>query len=613
MGKSDLEILKRAAEAEKFEPTPRYRLTSEGVEYIGIKYDRNTGNVSELPPIRLCDRLELVGRGEDESGQQYRLLSWRSRGSSKMNLEIFPLRLAGEREGWAILRGSGLAIMQSRNAQERLAEYIQTQGCDEMHHITASGGWQHGGYVLPTGDVLGEVDKPVIYNGDSSSVSAYSVSGDAESWKRSVAHLAAGNSRCLLALGCSFAAPLLDLVQLESGGIHLYGDSSGGKTTCALIAASVYGPPELQTLNWDSTPLALANSAAARNDGLMILDEVGQGSADAVSLAAYRLFNGTGKAQGARDGGNRQTPRYRVLVFSTGEHALGQFLSSAGRTVKAGQDIRLVSIPADAGAGYGAFEYLHDYKRPGQLAEAIKEATNAHHGAVGRTYIDYVARHRDAISARLNNAIVEWRNSLPPEAAGQARRVISRFAAMSFSLELATELGLTGWTTGTGPKAMRRIFNEWLAENGCGRHEDSAILRQARLFLDLHGQSRFSEMSSSTHSKMPENKAGHFSALPASSTPATVASQAGFRRYNQSGEPEFLLFPSVFDEEVIKGFSRKKACQVLAKAGMLKPGSEPPERGIKARTSRHPSGGRYFVMVARDIEPTSFPGEMDDC
>ncbi|MEC4208454.1 DUF927 domain-containing protein, partial [Escherichia coli] len=74
-----------------------------------------------------------------------------------------------------------------------------------------------------------------------------------------------------------------------------YEQSSAGKTTTANVASSLYGNPDLLRLTWYGTALGLANEAAAHNDGLMPLDEVGQG-ADPVSVSqsAYALFNGVG-------------------------------------------------------------------------------------------------------------------------------------------------------------------------------------------------------------------------------------------------------------------------------------------------------------------------------
>lgn len=96
---------------------------------------------------------------------------------------------------------------------------------------------------------------------------------------------------------------------LTGFGIHFYEQSSAGKTTTANVAASLYGNPDLLRLTWYGTALGLANEAAAHNDALMPLDEVGQGvDPHSVAQSAYALFNGVGKLQGAKDGGNGDRP-----------------------------------------------------------------------------------------------------------------------------------------------------------------------------------------------------------------------------------------------------------------------------------------------------------------
>ena len=84
-----------------------------------------------------------------------------------------------------------------------------------------------------------------------------------------------------------------------------------------MVANSVWGHPEALKLSWYATALGLANEAAAHNDGLMSLDEIGQSTKPKdVATAAYALFNGVGKIQGAKDGGNREAMRWRVLALS---------------------------------------------------------------------------------------------------------------------------------------------------------------------------------------------------------------------------------------------------------------------------------------------------------
>ncbi len=74
------------------------------------------------------------------------------------------------------------------------------------------------------------------------------------------------------------------------------------------------------------TALGIANEAEAHNDSLLPLDEVGQGSsAKDVATSAYTLFNGAGKLQGAKEGGNRELKRWRTVAISTGEMDIETF------------------------------------------------------------------------------------------------------------------------------------------------------------------------------------------------------------------------------------------------------------------------------------------------
>ena len=48
-------------------------------------------------------------------------------------------------------------------------------------------------------------------------------------------------------------------------------------------------------------------------------------------------------------------------MLSSSENTLAQSMSETGRPVKAGQCVRLIDIPADAGAGYRLFEDIKGY------------------------------------------------------------------------------------------------------------------------------------------------------------------------------------------------------------------------------------------------------------
>jgi uncharacterized protein (DUF927 family) len=112
-----------------------------------------------------------------------------------------------------------------------------------------------------------------------------------------------------------------------------------------------------------------SNIAEAHCDTLLCLDEMGQVEAREAGDIAYMLANGFGKGRARRDDSERPPAQWRLLFLSSGEVSLADKMAEIGRRSKAGQEVRLVDIPADAGAGWGAFEELHGAPSPGAFAE----------------------------------------------------------------------------------------------------------------------------------------------------------------------------------------------------------------------------------------------------
>src|SRR5206468_9895549 len=200
-----------------------------------------------------------------------------------------------------------------------------------------------------------------------------------EEWRQYVAALCPGNSRLVLAVSMGFAATLLEFTGQESSGINLVGDSSTGKTTVLRVSASVFGGPDYMH-RWRATTNGLEAVAASHNDTLLPLDELAQVDPREAGEIAYLLANGSGKARASRSGGARRPASWRLLFLSAGEIGLAQHMREGGKTVKAGQEVRLVEIPADAGAGFGVFEDLHGYESGAALAKAITDGASRFYG-----------------------------------------------------------------------------------------------------------------------------------------------------------------------------------------------------------------------------------------
>lgn len=582
---NDTDVLKRAASAPAEPMRPYYDVENGSLVYVGVMTDRRSGATSWAAPLRLCDAMEVTGRGVDENGMHYRVLHWKDSRNEDVTLAL-PAADIGDREGWRVLKGRGLSVSAQRHRLELLADYLMMHGSKQIWHITPAGGWCNGAYILPSGEIIGEPDRLTLYNGDRSNAASYRACGTLTDWQTSVAALARGNSRAMFAIGCAFAAPLMWLADLESGGFHLFGDSSSGKTGAAAIGASVWGEPEGQKLSWDSTPLALTNAAAARNDGLMWLDEIGQGKSTDIGLAAYRLFNGVGRMQGAREGGNRTMTRFRTLVLSTGEKAVNTFMASDGQAVHAGQEVRLPDVPADAGAGMGAWEDLHGHVSAGDLAETVTRAAKRSHGTAGLAFLDIITRDRETIRATLDDTLSRWRSKLPAEASGQARRVTSRFGLIAAALELATRHGITGWKAGDGERAVEKCFSAWLDRTGTGKREDLRITEQAEDWFAINALGRF----------IREDEYRRLVGV-------VVARETAGRHMQRDGTDIYYVFRGVFNDEIAAGFDPAKAAQVLHDAGMLVRGSD----GRFQRVAKMP-GHNGAVRVYEFIRTTRQDG-----
>ncbi|MEO5347130.1 MAG: DUF927 domain-containing protein, partial [Magnetococcus sp. YQC-9] len=168
----------------------------------------------------------------------------------------------------ADLRGNllskGLGLSTSRKARDLLADYLQRARPDAVARCVERVGWHGGAFVLPDRTIGENYERVLLQTGDAEQ-SGFEQSGTLEDWQREVAARCAGNSRLVFAVSAAFAAPLLDLAGAESGGFHLVGQSSNGKTTSLAAAVSVWGGPgRLQ--RWRATSNGLEGLAALHND-----------------------------------------------------------------------------------------------------------------------------------------------------------------------------------------------------------------------------------------------------------------------------------------------------------------------------------------------------------
>ncbi|MGM1343545.1 TOPRIM and DUF927 domain-containing protein [Morganella morganii] len=555
---------------------PRIETRDNGVFQVIPKLDKETGEIINNEQW-LSDPLTVVAAGVNDVNESFLIMDCGS-GTTK----AIPMADIGEREGWRTLKASGVIVTTKPALRATLADWLMRSRGRDVWSVTHKSGWHKGAYIMPDGSVIGEPDKPVLFNGQSAAATAYQVSGTAESWRNEVARLADGNIFMMFAIGAALAAPMTGITMADSFGIHLYAQSTAGKSTTADMAVSLYGHPDLQRLTWYGTAYGIANEAVAHNDGLLYLDEVGQGADPKhVYKSAYTLFNGKGKIQGARDGGNRPLESWRTVAISTGEKDIETFLLSSGVKINAGQLVRLLNIPVQRATE------LHGCETGKHHADTIKVNCRSHYGAAGRGWITWLSDHKEDAKTAYRDAQKRWSKLIPDNYGEQVHRASDRFAAVEAAL--LTGRIITGWGEQDCRDAVQAVFNVWLAEFGTGNKEIEQIVEQATAFLNTYGMSRYAP-------------------LPYDERDMPVRDLAGYRERKGGHDDAPVIFytlPSAFKQEMAKGFNAESFAAALTTIGMLKKPAK--GKGYQGRTPRLKHLGNtqqraYVMMLIPDEE-----------
>ncbi len=512
----------------------------------------------------VCSKLEVVALTRSEGGKSWGRLLEVTDLDGVVHTMTMPERDLDGEEYRRELRSLGLRIASGRignkDAKLRLYDYLNLSKPPTRAICTEKPGWNGRIFVLPHKTFGDSKDNRVLLQpgGESPEVE---VSGELKDWRDNIGKLCAGNSRLILAVCTAFAGPLLRVMGLEGGGLHLQSGSSQGKTTALLCATSVYGSDKFMG-SWRMTDNSGEGICEARNDLFLPLDEINQVDPVKAGEMGYMFGNGIGKGRSAPSGDNKKRKRWRVLYLSTGEIDLADQVLKAGQNTTAGQEVRMLQIDANPGCGLGIYETLHGFAGGAELSLALVTATQQFYGTAGDAWLERLVKDYDLLYAKVGNLMEEFKSAAEIEkgADGQVFRAAQRFAIIAAAGELATEYGITGWKKNEAIAGVNKCFQNWIQRRG-GTQSQEAISAITKVKGFLTGQEhRFKPMK--------ENGALPVDQLTDPDDSKIIRDQVGFIRRSQ-GATEWLCYKESFRSEICKGVDAKTVKRSLEQLGAI--------------------------------------------
>jgi putative DNA primase/helicase len=431
-----------------------------------------------IDPVALSHRFGFQRKAEGQNWAHHFVITERNGHKSNFRLPREKLAAKGAPALRSLLK-AGVHVIARYAVQKPLIKFLHFKPKREILRMPKVG-WAEVGshwiFVRPdevitqpgmpqAGNVTYELDASVNRHG-------LHVMGTAAGWATEIAVPLKGNSNVALSFGTFFAAPLLFWASEPGGGNHLHGASTIGKTMNSAVGQSIYGwPHEMDNdafgVSWGGTEAGFDALALARTDLGLPLDEITLANPRTAEQVVYKVASGTKGPRATPTGHLRETAHASVLVLSTGEKSLTQFI---GKSLQEGARKRLVDVPAEVQPG-SAFETI-PCEQIHAAGKRLFDAMKRHHGAVGRDW----QRHLVAIGpTEIKVELQEHREAflaLPEvvavatKAHPQVRAVVNRFALFAAALRMAIAAKLLPWSVEEADTGILACMQRWVTQRG---------------------------------------------------------------------------------------------------------------------------------------------------
>lgn len=266
----------------------------------------------------------------------------------------------------------------SENAKEvvRFMSKLESLNYDALprQNSVSHMGWLQDGQFMPyVDDVSYDGDSPEFLN----MYNEFKPTGDEQTWLDIAKEVRKEESvPARIALASSFAAPLVQILGGLPFFVHFWGETGCGKTVGLMLAASVWGNPDVgrYVKTFSGTKVSQELYAAFCCNLPILFDEL-QVISDRKSFddIVYMLCEGVSKGRGAKEGGLQVQRRWSSCIITTGEMPITQGNSGGGAVA------RIVEV------NFGGVPLFKDART---TANTLKE----HYGFAGPKFIQMLRK-----------------------------------------------------------------------------------------------------------------------------------------------------------------------------------------------------------------------------
>lgn len=456
----------------------------------------------DKPNEQICGPLWVVARTQSSDSKNFGVLvNWADRGGGLHERAIRQSRLHEQNTTLAQeLADEGLFIPPGK--EHALKSYLALANPKKCFQSVDRLGWSKDAsgrvsFILAGRTITSGGGERVLFQPLAHAASAATMRemGDLESYKTDVVARIANQPLLLFCFFASLSGALLKHSATETGGFHIHGASTGGKTTALQVAASVWGngadpqrdPDAAFCQRWNATANGIEGLAAAHNDSALCLDELGTFVGDDFSAVIYNALGGKGKTRMTAEGSQRPTSTWRLLMISTGEISIADRVKQDGKPLKDGLAVRLVDIPVGGSLIIGL-----DSAAAADLSDTLKNAVGMRvYGVAGPAFIErLISRYPDEDSlSRHVREKVELAKAQLKEMANRdlpqtAARVLQRFALVLATGLLSRDLLNLPLSAAQIESAVVHVLNLWLGNGTSLATETDRAFREFQEFIE---------------------------------------------------------------------------------------------------------------------------------